>query len=914
MFDFLKNLPVLRDLAPRKQQKIPADSDEIIQENWIADFSAPNHAYFNLSGDASYDTSILAGETHVEIALPPPLVQAKFFFTLGMMKDTPRESKPGGALALHLKKIGCIAWVEAPGRRYQDQVIHARIRLDAHGGYAAAGLMFRMIDEDSRYMALISSKGYFRLEVHRNGMPLPLIGWTEFDEAAGPAAVDLLIIAYGSHFILAVNGTWAGEIKDDSISAGEIAFAAVSYETPVKRAGPYTAEAFLEELNIESRITETAEIYHNWTDHPSIRPQAYLRLAETFTAMDQPRKALFELQKAWEKREVKTPKELLLAGRIAQRLDMLAEAEEYIDACLTLKPDYSEGAEQTENPEIREALTEKAKILYAAGKFKELKIYAKKALRQKSKDPLLHTLLGHAYLHFTEYEKAAEAYDEAFRLDSENGLLAKNAANVYEMLERREEALDRYLKGGRAFLNQANYDDLGLLIPKMLMLGPDNWEVRGLAGKWAFGIEDWPAAAGEFSRAEELRLKFLPLPDKDPAIVFLCGLLFIREGKRREGLVLLDEAASLAPDYALFRFKAAENRFILQGRCDPKIEADLEAALALSPDDGWICNFAAQVHLSRGDLDRAAPCLEKAARILGNIPAIQVNQAVLYYLQGRIECSLEALSVGRADDPDGLMANCAGNLLVRGGRFEEADAYYLKALSLAPDNVEYLCNRASCLIELARMGEADELLTKAYDKAPSPSILELISYVAGRKGEFQRAESACRAALQMESDHVPSLLSLCSLFTVLSRWDEAQEICRRLEEMELESNAANRLSDLRKRIEDALTRLISCAECRRSWRVPRSPPPAPAIRLFAMPPDELPAGECSDCGRTYCIGCAKEHLDKSGRFICKYCGKPLKLTDEGLKHIIHDWASRKLQSIPAARTSRRKRGRPRKQG
>ncbi|MDR1900968.1 MAG: hypothetical protein LBQ88_01615 [Treponema sp.] len=930
MFNFLKKLPIFRSPAVRKRQETAAENDEIIQKNWTADFSAPNHAYFNLNGDDSYDTSIvvlskrnklLTEETHEEVVpqkARTPLALARELFTPDRMKDKPaaRESKPEGALALRLKKTGCIAWVEAPGRHYQDQVIHARIRLDAHGGYAAAGLMFRMIDEGSRYMALVSSKGYFRLEVHRNGMPFPLIGWTEFDEASyagclSGATVNLLIIAYGNNLILAVNEKWVCEVKDDSISAGEIAFTAVSYETPVKAAEhPYTAEAFLEELRIESRIIETAHIYQEWADHPGIPPQAYFRLAETFTAMAQPRKALFELQKAWGRPDhVKTPREFLLAGRIAQRLGMLAEAEGYIDAGLALKSDYKN------SPEIREAITEKAKILYAAGRFKELKTYAEKALRQKNKDPLLYTLLGHAYLHFNDYEKAAEAYDEAFKLDGENGLLAKNAANMYEMLEKRDEALDRYLKGGRVFLGQDNYDDLGLLIPKMLVLGPENWEVHGLAGKWAFGIEDWPAAAGEFARAEELRLKLNPVPDKDPAIVFLCGILFIREGKRREGLAFLDEAVSLAPDYALFRFKAAENRFILQGQSDARIEADMEAALALSPDDGWICNFAAQVNLGKGDLDKAAPYLEKAARILGDIPAIRANQAVLFYLQGNIERSLEILCAESSDDPEGLMANCAGNLLVRDGRFEDADIYYLKALSIAPDNIEYICNRASCLIELSRLGEADEILSKAHSKAPSPSILQLISYVAGRKGEFQRAESACRAALEMESGHVPSLLSLCWILTVLNRWDEAKDIYRRLEKMELKEDAANRLNDLHKRIEDALTRLISCAVCGRGWRVPRLSPPAPPIRLFAMPPDDLPAGTCVSCGRAYCIGCAQEHLDGGGRFICGQCGKPLKLMDEGLKQIVYDWASKELLP-PAAETpviaERRKRGRPRK--
>jgi predicted RNA-binding Zn-ribbon protein involved in translation (DUF1610 family) len=64
-----------------------------------------------------------------------------------------------------------------------------------------------------------------------------------------------------------------------------------------------------------------------------------------------------------------------------------------------------------------------------------------------------------------------------------------------------------------------------------------------------------------------------------------------------------------------------------------------------------------------------------------------------------------------------------------------------------------------------------------------------------------------------------------------------------------------------------------------------------------MPPDELPAGTCPDCGKTFCIGCAKHLTDDSGRFLCPLCGQSLKLSDDGLKKLVHDWAEgEKLES------------------
>jgi tetratricopeptide (TPR) repeat protein len=870
MFGLLKRF--FFSLRKKKRPALPAG--EITEELWNADFSKPNRTRFDIKSEISYDAYL---HRH--------------------------------SLALELKKSNCLAWVEAPEKRYRDQVIRARIRLDSLGGYAAAGLLFRMVDEGTYYLVLMSSKSYFRMDAVRNNMPFPLIGWTEIpvpppEPGASPqtaagggaeTAVGLTAIAFGSHLVLLFNGIWAAELSDPSIASGSLGFALASYE-----AGPaptdVAARAFLESLSVESRISQVQEIYESWKDRASIPAESRFRLAETFAAMAEPASALIQLKKAWEERAgeaggKRTQRELLLAARLALRLEQYAEAEEYAGACLDLG---------RESPEGREGITEKAKILYSAEKFSDLRDYAGEALSLREDDPVLHTLLGHACWNLGEYDRAAAAYDRAFELDGENGLLAKNAANVYEVLGRRDEALKRYLAAGRVFLSLDNYQDLGVLVPKLLALGADNWEARALAGKWAYGIEDWAMAEAEFIRAEDQRRALKPRPPKDPALSFLRGLLLIREGKRREAFPFLEEAARFAPDFGLFQFRLAENRFILSGNPqDPRLSMDLEAALRLMPEDGWVHNFAAQIDLARGDLDGAAGHLEKAAAALGEVPAIRVNRGVLYYLRGSLDEALGVLEADKADDPEGILANNGGNLLVRAGEYERADEYYRKALAISPDNMEYLANRASCLVKMGCYGQADELLAVAHSRAPSPEILELISYVAAKKGEFPRAESAALAALDMDSGHLPSLLSLGWIYCSAGRWDDARGIIRRLEALGPEGDAAERLGELRKRVEDGTTRLISCASCEKGWRVPRDPPPSPPIRLYAMPPDDFPAGTCPECGKTYCIGCAKKNLDENGRFLCPGCGKPLKLINEGLKKIVAHWAAASVPEAPA---------------
>ena len=881
--------------------------DVITEEKWTADFSRPKQARFEIKSESSYDANL---------------------------RKNPFDS--GYLLALSLKKTGCIAWTEAPENRYRDLTVSGRIRIDSRGGYSAGGIFFRMVDDETYYSFLVSSKGYFRLEAVRNGMPFPLVGWTELPISSGATLgpdqpVDFSVIAFGSHIIVLIKGRWAAEINDSSILEGSICFAAASYESGdptysvIREAdcASYSSEIFLESITVDSRIDEVSSLCEKWRNNPDIDSKARLNLAETFTAMNQHNAAMIQIRKSWEAPgHKKTQKELLLAGRLAQLLGQMTEAERYVSECFQ---------ENIESPEGKDAVVEMAKIINAGERFEELKEFCTEAINVKATEPLLWNFKGHAHWNLKEYRKAATAYDQAFELDRENGILAKNAANVYDVMDRKKEALKRYLEAGKVFLRTGNYNDLGLVVPKLLSIGDDNWEARSLTGKWNFAVEEWKTAGEEFAKAEELRKAKRPKPPKDGAQVFLEALLLIMAGKRRDALPLLEEAAHLEKDYALFHFRLAENLFIMDDDpYDPKMLKEMETALALCHRetkngegiaakeneglDGWINNFAAQVALRSGNLDAAFKHLAKARNVLGDQPAVRVNQGLLLYLKGSMDEALAALTVDKQSDPEGIMANCAGNLLVRSERFEEADERYLKALSCQPENIEYLSNRAACLMEQNLFGEADSILAKAHEIAPSPDLLEMISYVAAKKGEYPRAEEACRAALKMDPLHAPSLLSLGWILLAMGEKAEAGKIVPLLDKLHLKDNTAKGRDELRARLDELRYQSIGCASCSRTWKVLKESPSVPAIRLFAMPPDNLPAGSCSDCGKTYCIGCAKEKLDPQGRFVCPSCNRPLKLVNDGLKELIHDWVVKDglINTQKTAEPEKRSKGRPKK--
>jgi len=485
-----------------------------------------------------------------------------------------------------LKKPNCIAWVDIPGQEYQDHIIEAKIRLDGLDGYAAAGILFHLRGEDSYYMALISTKGNFRLDAVKDGSPKALIAWTEIPDFKR-TKINLNIITCGTYLIFLVNDKWLGEVNDDSVTGGRIGFALASYETASPDTAGFTCKAWLDYLSIDTRIKSIEESYKKWTDDSNVNAEGRLRLAETFAVMGEAAKALGQINRAWKRRdeairtvsatqtEVRTRKELLLAAQMSLRLGQYSDAEGFIDAILEQWPNSAEG---------KAAHEEKIKIMIELKKFAELKNFLLEHTVKANKNIDYFTLLARCHWELKEYKASAKAWEKAFKMDSGNGVYAVNAAIALDITGKKEEALARFLEAGKIFLNEDNGPELEAMMPKLAVIGEDSWEARTLMGKWAFSIEDYDRCAEEFTAANKLRCAIKPQPEADPALFYLWGLVLNMKGKNKEAIRLLERAVKLAPDYGLFRFKLAEIK-LEDGVKDPDLTEELKAALELIGDD-----------------------------------------------------------------------------------------------------------------------------------------------------------------------------------------------------------------------------------------------------------------------------------------------------------------------------------------
>jgi len=384
-----------------RRKRLPV---ERMKEKWIADFSKPEKSCFDIKPEISFNAYL-----------------------------------EKGALFLGLKKKNCMAWLETANRVYVDHIIDARFRFDGHGGYCASGIMFRIAGQGTYYLALVSSKGYFRLDAVHNNIPQALIGWTETPGLNG-RDVNLEIIAKDYHFIFLLNGKWIAEADDvsvpdgASIPGGHLGFALVSYDadSPVPEIKKdLVCQSRLHFFSVDARSGVVAAEYEKWSNALEISAENRLRLAESFAAFDNFDAAYGQILKAWKQREeaahsvmatytdMRTGAELLFAARMALHLGQFTAAEEYIKARLTM--DVTSADELTIGAEM-------IKILNAQGKHESLVAflpdYIKRAKAEKKNAdiPPLYALLGHAFWNLQDYKAATKAWGKAFSLDRKNGL------------------------------------------------------------------------------------------------------------------------------------------------------------------------------------------------------------------------------------------------------------------------------------------------------------------------------------------------------------------------------------------------------------------------------------------------------------------------------------------------------------
>ncbi|EFW39134.1 tetratricopeptide repeat protein [Treponema phagedenis] len=724
----------------KKKEKKQIDLEDIVHEVWHTDFSNPQEARFESEEHEGYTATV---------------------------------SQEGVLLRLERKNV--YAWTVNKFFRYKDFVLTAEVDFSAvqpdsdsqaievntsSAGSCAAGFLFRYISEAAFYSLLISNHGWMRIDAVVNSTPLPLVGWTKIPDAPG-SLYTVKIIVNDLNITVLINDSWIASCEDDTVqAAGKICFAGQNWGQHAK------AEFALRKIGIDSKPL-SVEAAHTAANAPeSIPAEARLNLAQSFYAMGKNLPAIFQFKEIQKQRALNNEENLTL-GRIyfAQRL--FPEAIQHFEEVLATEPDNEQ------------ALAELGGLYYHTSQFKALaKFFDRVNEKMIQNSSFLSNLKGHLLHAQEKYREAADAYHHAHTLNPEQGLFVLHEANELLALGEKEQAISRYVEAGNIFLRNQAYDDLDDILLKLNSIAPEDERTLTLAGKFYYAIDNKELALVKF---EDL----CKAKTKDATVWYLYATL-LSPTEKDAALKAFQKAASLDPDCGLYQFRLAEALF-LQGK---PCEKQLEKALELEPENGWIRNLLAQKALTEGDIKKAAAEILYARELLPSQPIVLANYVEVKRLSGELDSCMPLFDFesGTADpaatvDRGGAF-HILANALYADGRYEDADLWYRQALKALPDNSELLTDKAENDLKLHLLNEADDNLIKALDIAPSPRIYRLVALTAAEKGDYARAELTLRRSMQDYPDNTDFLADLINLYMEMNRPQQAKEQLKLLKQKE----------------------------------------------------------------------------------------------------------------------------------
>lgn len=189
-----------------------------------------------------------------------------------------------------------------------------------------------------------------------------------------------------------------------------------------------------------------------------------------------------------------------------------------------------------------------------------------------------------------------------------------------------------------------------------------------------------------------------------------------------------------------------------QARAYESLETLCRHTLARSPTSWLANNILGEMHLRRGEAERALPYLEAARQAGPDYFETLVNLAIAYMNLARYDESIaqarHAVEVAPSQ-PDGYRH--VADALQRSGRPGQAIPWYRQALERDPDSVGSLVGLGSALARAGRAEDAIPLLEAALlADARSVAALSNLGIALASVGRFTEAAARFEAALRIE--------------------------------------------------------------------------------------------------------------------------------------------------------------------
>ncbi len=465
-----------------------------------------------------------------------------------------------------------------------------------------------------------------------------------------------------------------------------------------------------------------------------------------------------------------------------------------------------EGAPPARSPSAESATTLPADVTrrQSGKRYQEAIALARKAITVDPDAPNLHYALGSLLYAVDDYRGAIAEFEAEIERSPDHYESLRGLASAHAGLGELEAALP-YLS--RCLELQPGAADvafeLGRVLSDLGRLDDAEPYLRGAAESLntpytlvELGV--FYRRRGDLDRAGEAFRRALAVDARDPAALFNYGQTLVLQGRRDEGAKILDYHARLATeidDLERFgnanRLDASHANFMELARLHRRRgdhAAALEAyanAVALEPRQVSAMLGGAEVHLERGDVDRAGRWAGRAASLAPGDPRPSFLLGLVNLRRGQPRAAEIDFERSRAAGDWGAAEyRQLGETHRHLGNLEAAAAAFEQVVTLDPQDARG--HRELARVRWLRGEEAPALesIARAVELDPDDGDAWMLAGVI-RHAAGQDAEAAFRAALAAQT---VDLLAAGGLERILERHadlpgaEEALELYRRLYE------------------------------------------------------------------------------------------------------------------------------------